>query len=260
MGEIARTHDDAASVPAPADETTAIISMIERAVRDPSVDIDKLERLMSMQERVALRSAEMAFNAAMQAAQAEMPQVYRDAKNEQTRSRYARLESISAAIRPVITQHGFSLSYGTDTSPLKDHYRVTCVVAHAAGFSRTYFADIPTDANGMKGNQNKTATHAFGSTMSYGRRYLLLMVFDIALTNDDDDGQSAGGYSSRRQPSPGGEVITDEQASQIRSLATEVGADIGRFLNYFKAESIPDIPAARYAEAVRLLEAKRGRQ
>ncbi|EHP94924.1 ERF family protein [Methylorubrum extorquens] len=260
MGEIARTQDLAAPAAVSASENIAIISMIERAVRDPSVDIDKLERLMAMQERVAQRTAEMAFNAAMQAAQAEMPQVYRDAKNEQTRSRYARLESISAAIRPVITQHGFSLSYGTDTSPLKDHYRVTCVVAHAGGFSRTYFADIPTDANGMKGNQNKTATHAFGSTMSYGRRYLMLMVFDIALTNEDDDGQSAGGYGARRQMAPSNDVITDEQATQIRTLATEVGADIGRFLNYFRAESIPDIPAARYAEAVRLLEAKRGRQ
>lgn len=239
---------------------TSLVDVITRAASDPNFDVEKLDRLLAMQERVAQRTAEMAFNAAMQAAQSEMPQVYRDAKNEQTRSRYARLESISAAIRPVITQHGFSLSYGTDTSPLKDHYRVTCVVAHAGGFSRTYFADIPTDANGMKGSQNKTATHAFGSTMSYGRRYLLLMVFDIALTNDDDDGQSAGGYNARRQPMTGGDAITDEQASQIRALATEVGADIGRFLNYFKAESIPDIPAARYAEAVRLLEAKRGRR
>lgn len=252
--QIATVEEQAAPAPAaPQSETAVMLSMIERAARDPSVDIDKMERLLNMQQAAIQRAAETAFNGAMRAAQAEMPRVTRDAKNDQTRSRYARLETISAAIKPVITKHGFSLSYGTDASPLQGHYGVTCLVAHEAGFSRLYRADIPTDANGMKGNQNKTATHAFGSTMSYGRRYLLLMVFDIAPTNEDDDGQAGGG---RRED---GDVISDQQAEEIRSLIKSTGSNIDRFLRHFRAESVPDLPAARYDEAVRLLRAKGAR-
>lgn len=257
--QIATVEEQTAPAPAaPQSETAVMLSMIERAARDPSVDIDKMERLLNMQQVAVQRAAETAFNAAMRAAQAEMPRVTRDAKNDQTRSRYARLETISAAIKPVITKHGFSLSYGTDASPLEHHYGVTCLVAHEAGFSRLYRADIPTDANGMKGNQNKTATHAFGSTMSYGRRYLLLMVFDIALTNEDDDGQAAG---HRGAPARGddGAVISDQQAEEIRSLIQSTGSNIDRFLRHFRAESVPDLPAARYDEAVRLLRAKGAR-
>jgi len=46
--------------------------MIERAARDPSIDIDKLDRLLLMRERENARVAEQTFNAAMAAAQAEM--------------------------------------------------------------------------------------------------------------------------------------------------------------------------------------------
>lgn len=269
MGELQHIEPAGAAIepaqlsPAPAHGDSAILSIIERAARDPNVDIDKMERLMAMQERVVLRNAETAFNHAMQAAQAEMPQVTRDARNDQTRSRYARLETISAAIKPVITKHGFSLSYGTDASPLANHYGVTCLVAHSGGFSRLYRADIPTDANGMKGNQNKTATHAFGSTMSYGRRYLLLMVFDIAVTNEDDDGQAAGRrqqvYQDRGAPDAG-ETVTDAQADTLRDKLTAAGGDIDRFIRFFRIECLPDLPAARFDEAMRMIEAKGRRQ
>ena len=51
-------------------ETSALISMIERAARDPSVDIDKMERLLQMHERVEAKQRESAFNTAMAAVQA----------------------------------------------------------------------------------------------------------------------------------------------------------------------------------------------
>ena len=40
------------ALPVPADEKSAVLSMIERAARDPAVDIDKLERLMTMQRQM----------------------------------------------------------------------------------------------------------------------------------------------------------------------------------------------------------------
>lgn len=165
----------------------SIAAVIDRAARDKSVDIDKLERLLAMKERIDARAAEAAFNESMKFAQEEMPNIFRDAKNSHTNSRYARLESVNNAVVPVYTRHGFSLSFGTAECPRPGFYRVTCIVSHIAGHSRSYQCDIPDDGQGAKGNANKTATHAFGSTMSYARRYLTLLIFNLTLTNEDDD-------------------------------------------------------------------------
>lgn len=187
-----KTIDHDEKSPAIVSQADAMLSMVERAARDPSVDIDKLERMLQMQERILSKNAEMAFNSAMRETKLAMPHVLRDSENSHTRSRYAKLETISKAVDPVINGNGFTLSFGTDQSSLPGHYGVTCEVAHVAGFTKMFRADIPSDAAGAKGASNKNMTQAFGSTMTYGRRYLKSMIFDIQVTNEDDDGHAAG--------------------------------------------------------------------
>jgi len=233
--------------PAPATEAAAIISMIERAARDPNVDITKFERLFDMQEKAEKRRAQLAFNVAMKNAQAEMEPVARRARNTQTNSNYATHEDVAQAITPIYTKHGFSLSFGTADSPHANHYRITCEVAHEAGDVRERFADIPIDAAGIKGSVNKTATHAFGSTMSYGRRYLTLLIFNVA-TKDDKDGN--------RKPEDD-TLITPEQADTLRKALEFAGADEGRFLAHIKLDKIEDILASKFDAALKLIQSKR---
>lgn len=226
----------------------SIMAVISRAASDPTMDVDKLERLMSLYERITAGQAEQAFASALAAAQAEIPQVLRDASNDHTKSRYARLETINAAVVPVVTRHGFSMSFGTEDSPQQGHYRVTCSLMHEGGHSRQYHADLPADVAGSQGKANKTAIQGFGSTVSYGRRYLTLLIFNVALTNEDDDAHAAGR----------GKVITEEQAAEIRDLIAETQGDTARFCRYFKIEAIPDLPADAYDRALAMLHAKRG--
>lgn len=225
-------------------EVGSILTVIARAAADPNTDVDKLERLLAMQERVLQREAEQAFNAAMRSAQEEIRPVLRNRENDSTKSKFADLEAISDAIDPVIHKHGFSLSYGSDESPMANHYRVTCLVSHTGGHSRSYSADVPTDMAGIKGNQNKTATHGWGSAMSYGRRYLKMLIYDVKLT--DDDGKAAGA----------GELINEEQVKVLNGLADAVGADKAAFCRYAKIDAIPLLSALRYEDAVKVLSQK----
>ena len=112
--------------------------------------------------------------------------------NDQTGSPYARYESILNKAKPVYTNHGFALSFGTDSSPLESHIRITCSVTHEKGHSKDFFVDLPMDSTGIKGNVNKTQIHGTGSTYSYGKRYLITMIFNIEIANEDDDGVKAG--------------------------------------------------------------------
>jgi hypothetical protein len=50
--------------------------------------------------------------------------------------------------------------------------------------------------------------------------------------------------------------VSEEQAATLRDLITKSNADEAGFLAYFGAESISAVPAARYAEAKAMLEAK----
>jgi len=164
------------------------LTIFERMARDPSVDVDKLERLMQMHERATARFAEEQFNGAMTSAQTEMRQIATDAYNPQTKSKYATYAKLDSALRPLYTRHGFGLSFDTAESPLPQHVRVLCYVTHNQGHARTYKADIPADGKGAKGGDVMTLTHAFGAATAYGMRYLLKMIFNVAIGEEDRDG------------------------------------------------------------------------
>lgn len=219
--------------------------MIERAARDPNVDIDKMERLFQMRERMELRAAEGAFNTAMAAAQSELKPVVRNKTNTQTNSNYADLEALARAVDPIIHKHGFGLSFGEFAASKPGHVGVTVDVMHAGGHSRSYKYEIPADGVGLKGNANKTATHAYGSSLSYGRRYAKLSVFDVA--TKDDDGQAAAR----------GPTINDEQTETLRELVESVDGSTDEFCAYFKIGKISELPAAKYDAALKAVK-KRG--
>jgi len=149
----------------PINTEDAMVSMIERMALDPSVSLDRIEQMMGMKERWEDRRAEKEYSEAMAAAQAGMPQVRRNQRNNQTNSRYADLDAVDEAMKPVITKHGFGLSFSPAQSAVENHYGIKCIVTHKGGHKVEHVTDIPVDDKGIKGTVNKTKTHAFGSTM-----------------------------------------------------------------------------------------------
>lgn len=181
---------------AQAAESTTILQVIQRAAADPQCDIEKMERLMAMKERMDAKQAEADFNAALSRVQAGMGRVEADATNSQTRSQYATYGKLDKAVRPVYTREGFSLSFSTEPAA-EGMVGMVCYVSHSAGHTREYRALVPSDGKGAKGGDVMTKTHAFGSGTSYGMRYLLKMIFNIAIGEEDDDGNAATGQDLR---------------------------------------------------------------
>jgi hypothetical protein len=226
-----------------------ILNIIARAASDPNTDVDKLERLLAMQERVMARDAEEAFNASLLAAQDEIRPIAKNKVNPDTKSKYADLSALAEGLDPIIRKHGFAQSFGTADCPIPGHYRVTCDMSHRAGHTRRYQADVPVDNTGPKGSQNKTLTHGFGSALSYGRRYLKLLIADVPTT--DDDGRAAG----RGRP------VDDAQYAVLVKLIESSGADTKRFLAKYRIDTVNDLPAAKFQDAVDSLNAfARGRR
>lgn len=175
---------------APAQPMT-MLDIIDRASRDSSVDIDKLERLISLKREIDAGEARREFDAAMSRAQEEMRPIRTNLENPQTRSEYADYAALDRAIRPIYSRHGFSLSFGTGDTKLENHVRVVCTVA-AHGHREYPFLDMPADGKGARGNDVMTKTHATGAAITYGKRYLLGMIFNLAVTRDDDGNGASG--------------------------------------------------------------------
>ena len=217
-----------------------MLAVIARAAADPTIDVDKMERLLAMRERFEADQRRTSFMAALSLLEAQLPQIAKSGHvvvNGQLRSKFAKIEDVDRAIRPLCTEHGFAFSF--DSKPVAGGIEFSCTMSHRDGHSETKTLTLPVDTG-----PGRSAIQAVGSTTSYARRYLLGMHLHLVTRDEDDDG--AGG----RGP------ITAEQAEQLRTLMTETKTNEAKFLNWLAAPSIEEVPAANFARAMRALEEK----
>jgi len=92
-----------------------------------------------------------------------------------------------------------------------------CYVSRGA-FTRTYTCPpMPADGKGPQGAAVMSKTHATGSALTYAQRYLLKLIFNLAIGDDDDDGNSAAGMTSSppAAPSPDNSQFRKEAITSI---------------------------------------------
>jgi hypothetical protein len=179
----------------------SLLDAIVYAASDPAMDVVKVERLIALHRDMEAQAAERAFNEALAAAQAEMSPVSKDAANPQTSSRYATLAQLDRALRPIYSTRGFAVTFDSEPAPAEQTVRVVGYLT-GHGHTRRYQLDMPCDGKGARGGDVMSRTHATASAITYGRRYLLCMAFNVS--TEDDDGNAAGAraksaYQARRE-------------------------------------------------------------
>nr|DAL46431.1 MAG TPA_asm: ERF superfamily protein [Caudoviricetes sp.] len=120
--------------------------------------------------------------AALAAAQAEFKPVVKNCVNPAFGSKYADLQSILDATRPVLNRHGLFLFQRVMSS--RDGVSVETCVSHASGetlSSGVLFLPVISPKN---------PSQAFGSAETYARRYSLSAFLGVS-ADEDDDGNGA---------------------------------------------------------------------
>ena len=136
-------------------------------------------------------ASKLAFNESFVKCKSEMPQIAKEARNNQTNSDYAEMEAIDLAITPVMTKHGFAITFSNGEDPKDDdHLHIIATLVHSKGFEKHYDDQVPIAGIGAKGNRMMTHTHGHGATKTYARRYLKLDIWDLALMKKDSDGNA----------------------------------------------------------------------
>jgi hypothetical protein len=174
------------------------MQLLQMAVSQ-GAQIDTIERLAALQKSMRGEEAEQAFNQALNRVQRKLGRISADMENPQTRSKYASYAQIDRKIRPVYTEEGFSLSFSNGEPLAADSIRVLCYVSHEGGHTRTYQKDMPIVTTGAQGKAVMTAIHAHGSADSYGKRYLVKDIFNLAIGEDDTDGNIGNGKMDEKE-------------------------------------------------------------
>ena len=128
-------NDDTKDMVRGDNETATVLAGITRAAIDPNVDVAKLERLLAIQERLLADQRKTAFMAALARLQEKLPQIAKAGvildRDGRSRNRFAKIEDIDVAIRPLCAEEGFSFSFDSKTSgPLIEY---TCTMHHREG-------------------------------------------------------------------------------------------------------------------------------
>lgn len=242
---------------------TNLLAVIARAASLPNIDVSKMKELLAMQREIEGSQDAAAFNRALLAARQAMPLIVRDRENPHTRSKYPALENVSQNIDKICASHGFASSFGTADSPLPQHYRIVCDLSHSygtpdypRGSTRRYHIDLESDTAGAKGTSNKTAVQGVGSTMSYGRRYLKVMIWDLTIVGEDNDGARKARAASNTaaetpsQKDEGPKTINGSQAKQLIKAIDECGVEIGVFMEKYKINAAHELLTSQFDEAI----------
>lgn len=163
-----------------------MLALIEKSAGDPRTNTEKMRAMLDMQLELIREERRIAYNAAMKACQEEMQPIVRKADNEG--KKYSKLEHVDNALRPIYSKHGFSLSFNSRRE-VDGTITMLCDVLHDSGHHEVKELNGALDLAGIKGNANKTQVQGVGSTVSYLRRYLTAMIFNVVFINEDDDGK-----------------------------------------------------------------------
>lgn len=124
---------------------------------------------------------------ALIAAQTEFQSVVKDVKG--ARGKYAPLDSVLQAVRPVLNRHGIAVVQVTDIHG--EWMVLRTILRHAGGEEQESL--YPVCALGK-------APQETGSALTYARRYSLLAICGVHPEDEDDDGEKGAAAAGRPQP------------------------------------------------------------
>jgi len=231
---------------APDSEPSEITGLIRLAI-ERDLDVEKLERLVALRERVMDREAAQAFAGALASFQRDCPPVRRNRTGKIVMKSggsysysYADMEQIVRTVSPHAHAHG--LSWGFDTEDVADNrLRGIATLRHVLGHSITASHTVPVEnVSGMSPQQKP------GAARMYACRVALTNALGLTTTDQDGDGQDP----------LAAEPLDAEQVGWIDELLHDLHGDRARFLIALRAGTMGDLTRGQWRQILTMLRAK----
>lgn len=151
--------------------------------------VEQLDKLIDMQFKWDAEQARKAFIAAMAAFKSSPLLITKDKENKQYSSMYTTLGNLVNTASEVMAQHGLTADWNIEQADKL--IRVTCILSHEAGHSKSVTLESAPDTSGAK-----NTIQQIKSTVTYLRGATFEAVTGLASQekagiNRDDDGNGA---------------------------------------------------------------------
>lgn len=245
-------------------EETLFLSDKFNALQDQLGELFQLISKLKEKQSKPTQSYEInELTAALAKAQAEIEVAGRKETNPFFKSKYADLAELIKVSRPALTKNGLAVIQQIITDDDGMTWLHT-IMTHSCGqWIETRMRVIPI----------KNDPQSFGSCVTYLRRYCYSALVNIAVSDEDDDGEAAM-YDQRQVFAKGTalntkynpkeniqETITKEQREEME-YELESYTDIAEMImDGFKIRSIADMPKSKFMAAIqRVREIKNARE
>jgi hypothetical protein len=230
-------EDQPTPAPARALATTPTPADLLAIAVNQGADLDKLERLMALQERWEANEARRAYNEAMAAFKAEAIEIikrkevdFTTKSGNRTSYKHAELSDVIEAVGPALSRHGFSWSW--TPSQKQGWIEVTCTLKHRMGHFETATLGGPADDSG-----GKNAIQAVISTTTYLERHTLKAICGVSEKGEDNDGAGAAARVDEWQQRVT-EAATEDSLAKVKkdgATAFSKAKDVPGFAEFMKA-------------------------
>ena len=200
-------------------------ALLEIAVSQ-GADLDKLEKLMDLQDRYEKNEARKAYVTAMAEFKKNPPEIIKDMKVSfdtaagTTSYDHASLANVTSVIGTELSKYGLSGRWDVEQGDFG--IKVTFILTHIAGHSEKVSMIAPADNSGKK-----NPIQAIASTTSYLERYTMLAGTGLAAKGMDTDG---------KLPEAEPEPINQEQIDEIEELKAQGSASKTQFIEWLEKE------------------------
>lgn len=184
------------------------LAVIQQMVTSGNFDVSVARELLDMQKDFMRHQAIINYNNDFSLMSKEIPVIAKSKKAHNTS--YAPLEDIVKVVQPILSKYGFSVSFTTEQQGL-EAVTVNCILQHKDGHSTSTALMLPTKAV----NNSMNAMQAIGAAISYGKRYTICGILNIATAQDDDNNGFAVNAKTESSKRPLSDERLDKAIAQV---------------------------------------------
>lgn len=215
--------------------------------------VEQLDKLLDLQFKWEAEQARKAFHTAMAAFKESPLVITKDKENKQYNSMYTTLGNLVNTASEAMAPFGLSADWNIEQN--EKLIKVTCVLSHAAGFSKSVTLEAAPDTSGQK-----NSIQQIKSTVTYLRGATFEAVTGLASQeragiNRDDDGNGAGRRSQAAQRQAQAEPTAAEKLAAQKARHDEAHARNSESIAYIKERLSADDAEAAKSEWYALSEA-----
>jgi ERF superfamily len=216
-------------------------ALIARAL-SANANIETIEKLVALEERVAARRAREAWHSALAAFQAECPMIpkSREAKiplrsGGSFSYTFAALQDVMRVVKPYMAKHGLTSRWGQSKIDATSA-TVVCLIAHRLGHVEdsgpvTVPVSVGDEGRGMSAAQRAS------SAMTYAKRMSIVNGLGVTAEDDeDDDATDTGDPTKPTAPDRPFVVESVSRAADRANLSVEERLDLTK--RYLKGQPL----------------------